>query len=70
MIENARELIQAFEESINDTCGPAEICGLNYRPADVLRVIDPIAYREALLDYADSLAADGELPEEWEDWEL
>jgi len=70
MYANETELINAFEENLNDLYGPVEICGLKYEAASALKAIDPQAYREALLDYANSLAAEGELPEKWEDWEL
>jgi len=47
-----------FEEIYNDMLdevyGTLKICGLEYSCSRTLREIDPIAYREGLLNYADS----------------
>ena len=65
---NEHEVIQAYEEALNETYEPCRIGQLEYEPATVLKRVDPVAYREGLLDYADSLAQDGMLPDDWETW--
>ena len=53
----ATKIVEMYEESLNEQ-GPISIGTLEYDPAFVLKEVDPIAYREGLLDYANSLAED------------
>ncbi len=68
MYTSEHEVIQAYEEALNEAYEPIRIGQLEYEPATVLKRVDPVAYREGLLDYAYSLAADGLLPDDWETW--
>jgi len=53
------EVEDMTEEVINETSDLIHIGDLEYEPGRVLRKIDPIAFREAANDYADSLVEDG-----------
>lgn len=51
-------LCEMFDECFDD-CTPAVTFGcLTYQPSDVLKSVDPIAYREEVLCYIDSLLTD------------
>lgn len=41
---------KAFEETLNETWGDVQVCGLRYGAGYVLRHLDPIAFRCALSD--------------------
>jgi len=51
---------EMFDEMLNDA-PMIEVYGGEFYQADVLKQTDPIAYRTALLDFADSLAQDGDV---------
>ena len=42
-----------WEECLNELYEAISIGSLTYQPADVLRSVDPVAYRQGLLDYLD-----------------
>ena len=52
------QLIEMYEEALNEG-EEIRIGTLTYLPAEVLKAVDPIAYRTGLSDYADSLIRDG-----------
>lgn len=52
------QLIEMYEEALNEG-EEVRIGTLTYLPAEVLKAVDPIAYRTGLSDYADSLIRDG-----------
>jgi hypothetical protein len=59
------ELEASLDELIDD-CYPAiEIIGMTYMPSEVLRSIDLIAYREVLLDHANTLDIDADELSGW-----
>jgi hypothetical protein len=53
-----QELHDSFDEVL-DSAGEVKVLGYTYQPSRVLKNTDPIAYRTALADYADSLSRDG-----------
>jgi hypothetical protein len=53
-----QELKDSFDEVL-DSAGEVKVLGYTYQPSQVLKNTDPIAYRTALADYADSLSRDG-----------
>lgn len=57
-----------YEESLNDAINGSHadivICGMTFEAADVFKSCDPVAYREALVEYVDFLAS--ESPEDFE----
>lgn len=49
---------ESFEESFDDEINETEtvkVCGYDFTPSEVLKTLDPIAYRDGLLTYIDSL---------------
>lgn len=52
------QLIEMYEEALNEG-EEIKIGTLTYLPAEVLKAVDPIAYRTGLSDYADFLIRDG-----------
>jgi len=59
------ELETMFDELLNEL-GEVAVAGYKFDPARVLKELDPIAYREGLADYADSLSRDGHRVEGYE----
>lgn len=47
-------IINLYNEML-DECGTVKIGSLEYSPSDVLKSVDPTAYRCGLLDFIDSL---------------
>ena len=57
--------LERYDDMLNDTQGPVEICYLIFDPAEILKKLDPIAYRCGFNDWLD---AEGlELSDEDED---
>ena len=54
-------------ESLYEMTGMVKIGTLTYEPAMVLKMVDPIAYNEAFLDFCDMLAKDGKIVEGYND---
>ena len=46
---------ESFKEMLDDCEAKISILGVEYAPTYVLQCIDPIAYREGLLNYVDGL---------------
>ena len=55
------ELEKLYNESLDDCYGTVTIAGMEYDTSRALKDTDPIAYREGMSDYADSLITDGEI---------
>lgn len=55
------ELEDQFKEGLDDCYGVVYVCGYEYAAGNVLREIDPIAFRCGFLDWLDSRQGDGEL---------
>lgn len=49
----------AYNNMLDDSNPMVTIDNLEYMPSEVLRWVDPVAYRCKLNDYLDSLARDG-----------
>ena len=65
------ELEERFDESLDSlNADGVQVAGLTFTPSDVVREMDPIAYRTGLNDYHDMLVQDGEIVEEMEDEEV
>ena len=56
-----RELEEMHDEMINECSEPVNCWGEEFEPADVLKTMDPVAYRCSLMDYIDSMCIDEEL---------
>jgi len=49
-----------FDQMLDECYEPVKIAWGEYYPSVILKECDPIAYRVAFSEYADSLAEDGE----------
>jgi hypothetical protein len=56
--ERRQELIDQFEEMLNESNEEIHIGTLTYQASEVLKKTDPIAYREAYLEWLDSEGID------------
>ena len=63
------ELEEHFDEDFNDNHEWPEFGLLKFAPSDILRELDPIAYRVTVSDYHDMLLDDGQIVEALEDEE-
>ena len=59
---------EMFDEML-DEYGPIKIGNLEYNASNVLKQIDPVAYKTWKNDYADSLISDGYIIEEYFDFD-
>jgi hypothetical protein len=55
MNENAA--YNRFDDMLNES-GPVIVAGLEFNPSDILKEMDPIAYRNYFEDYMDSIGVD------------
>lgn len=53
-----REMIEDMVDSIFDAEGDVVIGNLTFSRSSIVRELDPVAYREAVADMADSLLSD------------
>lgn len=58
----ARELEREYDELLNELY-PIKIGYASFYASDVLRELDPIMYRQGLIDYSDSEVSEGRYPE-------
>lgn len=56
-----------YDDYLDEVNGEVEVCGMSYSASNVLKNVDPIAYRCGKSDYADSL--DKEDQEEYKELE-
>ena len=54
------EAVEQFNECLNEIEGPKTIAGSRFDASDILRELDPIAYRTYLFDYIDSEGVDSD----------
>ena len=54
------EVVEQFNEHLNEIEGPKTIADIRFEAADILRQLDPIAYRTNLFDYIDSEGVDSD----------
>ena len=53
-----QELHEQFDEMLNDCEEPVKCCGMEFEPADVLKTMDPIAYKCSFNDWLSSAIED------------
>ena len=58
-----------FIEFINDIEPAITICGLTFSPGDILKEMDPIAFRCFKSDYEANMEEDDGQPDEAQEWE-
>jgi hypothetical protein len=54
------EAFESFDIMLDDCEDEVTICGYTYSASEAFKRVDPIAYRQAALDWFDSMAEDGE----------
>jgi hypothetical protein len=52
------DVVDAYNDRLNDTHDEVEIAGIGFLPSEILRECDPIAYRVGLSDWLDSEGID------------
>lgn len=57
MFATISESVAAYDEMLNDQEWP-NVAGMAFAPSDILRELDPIAYKCGWLDYMDALDVD------------
>lgn len=66
-MKTKHELIKAFEETLNETLGIISIGPYKCAVSDVLKAVDPTAYKEELLTWADYQYNEGNITQEERD---
>ena len=49
-----RELVELYDNMLDETCGSFNCGELRYHASYVLKKVDPVAYRLGFFDYCDS----------------
>lgn len=49
------DIVESFNDFLDETTDPVVILGISYSPSKVLKETDPIAYKCGLVDYIVSL---------------
>lgn len=62
-----RYLTEQYEEMLDSVYDVVSVCGYEYAASTALLRLDPVAYRQGLLDWVDAQVEDGHLPEEARD---
>ncbi len=63
-ITTMSEAIEAYDDMLNETHEWPSVAGISFAPSDILRELDPIAYRCGFADWSD---AEGIDPDDLED---
>lgn len=63
-----RDLEQMYDEWLDELEGMVRVGAIEFFASDVLREMDPIAYRVGLHDYIDHMLTDGEITDVAEEW--
>lgn len=58
MITKMSELQEAYRELLDECYSAITIAGCTFEPSEVLEELDPIAFRQGYLDYADAEGID------------
>jgi hypothetical protein len=58
-----RELTDMYHEMLEEIYGEVKVCGYEFSAADVLKEMDPVAYKVGLNDWLDSECSDGTIKE-------
>lgn len=53
------QLHEAYDNDLDETNEPILVCGLSYQPSDVLKNVDPVAYRCGFNDWLDAEVSNG-----------
>lgn len=58
MYETVSETVEAYDVMLNECHEWPNVAGINFAPSDILRSIDPIAYKCGWIDWCDSEGID------------
>ena len=56
----ARELVQMYDEMLDDCYGTVSVAGMEYETSRLLKEVDPIAYKCGFTDFMHSMQEDDE----------
>lgn len=57
-ITTMSELLEAYRVFLDNCCPEVSVFGHTFEPSEVLEELDPIAFRQGYLDYADAEGID------------
>lgn len=57
-ITTMSELLEAYRDFLDNCCPEVLVFGYTFKPSRVLEELDPIAFRQGYLDYADFIGID------------
>ena len=57
-ITKMSELLEAYRELLDDNYAECKVAGYTFEPSKVLEELDPVAFRQGYLDYADAAGID------------
>jgi len=58
MYESISETVEAYDDMLNAAHEWPTVAGISFAPSDILRELDPIAYRGGWLDWCDAEGID------------
>lgn len=58
MYTTISETVNAYDDMLNDIHEWPTVAGINFAPSDILRSVDPIAYKSGWLDWCDGEGID------------
>lgn len=58
--ETVSEALEVFEEMLNESVPHVIIAGIRFAPSDILRELDPIAFRYEFYDWLDAEGVDSD----------
>lgn len=58
MFDTISESVAAYDDMLNEVYTWSDVGGINFAPSDILRDLDPIAYKCGWLEYMDALEID------------
>lgn len=58
MYETISETVEAYDAMLNEVHEWPTVAGINFAPSDILRSVDPIAYKSGWLDWCDAEGID------------
>jgi len=62
------EAVKLYDEMLDDAYGWASVAGFEFETSLALKTLDPIAYREGLFAYVDSLEDENGEPLDSDSW--
>lgn len=57
-ITTMSELLEEYRDFLDDCCPEVSVFGHTFEPSRVLEELDPVAFRQGYLEYADAVGVD------------